>query len=630
LSAPVVGASLLSDAHYTVLTDDSGIAPEIIEARGYRTLGMEDIAELVSQGKVHAGVMQQGPWMGIPVLRPDGTKHCDLIRLDTPPRKAKGSLKYRWPSDTRNALDVHPFSRSVVRDSSVPLIVTEGIKKGDAILSHATHDYSVPPDYCVLSLNGCYGWKSSTDTTESVASLDWHDVGLADRHCYLVADSDYLTNENVRKGWDECARYLASKAGDSRVSIVVVPPTGPKKQGADDYLLTHTLDELLSYARSPEQVVATARPVLHLVSMWDLIASAPPELPHLVTRIVPENTISVLAGHTGSHKTWHAVLMAADLAAGNSSYVGHPELSIPKKVASIYLNGEMSDMQMQDRMSKAGLSPRFKGIDATQVETVHVPSNDPEMTSFTGVNLMDDTYCRALENSIADMNARLVFIDSLSMCWLGGDENSAMDVGALYQRLRQIIRATDCGFVIIHHLKKPGDGRPSSIFQVRGSGQIIQQADNAFVLEVMKQEGPVKLVRFAQEKSRSSIDLPAFLTRVEDHDGMYTTIEYFEDETTLRQREFVESSALTRRIKLGEWIQTELIKHPALQKEGLRRPTILNLLVQSWKDDTQPFPSESSVVRALDWLVKTEFLVEEPNRRLGNLYRLNIPPQETP
>jgi Domain of unknown function (DUF3854) len=48
------------------------------------------------------------------------------------------------------ALDVHPFCRESLKDPGVPLFVTEGIKKSDALVSRGL---------CAVALIGVWNWR---------------------------------------------------------------------------------------------------------------------------------------------------------------------------------------------------------------------------------------------------------------------------------------------------------------------------------------------------------------------------------------------------------------------------------------------------------------------------------------
>jgi hypothetical protein len=112
-----------------MLIEESGIAEEVIEARGYRTV--EKKADLKGLG-----------FSDIQRNVPGNTDACILaqrrdLHLSVPPDEPRikdgKPVKYETPSGSRMVLDVHPFAREILGNPSVPLLITEGIKKGDAL-----------------------------------------------------------------------------------------------------------------------------------------------------------------------------------------------------------------------------------------------------------------------------------------------------------------------------------------------------------------------------------------------------------------------------------------------------------------------------------------------------------------
>lgn len=114
------------------LLRESSIFPEVVKARGYRTTTTK--AELGRLG--FSGAQQNVPALLIPVYSPRGEIANYQLRPDEPRIDEDGKLvKYETPRGSRMVLDVHPFVREKLGDPSIPLFITEGIKKGDALVS---------------------------------------------------------------------------------------------------------------------------------------------------------------------------------------------------------------------------------------------------------------------------------------------------------------------------------------------------------------------------------------------------------------------------------------------------------------------------------------------------------------
>ncbi len=176
----------LSYEHKKMLIEESGIAPDVVETRGYRTV--EKKAELKRLGfsEVQCGV----PGLLIPIKSPAGEIVLYQYRPDSPRIKDGKPVKYETPSGSRMALDVHPFAQEKLGDPSVPLFVTEGVKKGDCLASH---------DLCAVALVGVWNWRGTNDRGGKTILADWNYVALNGRRVYVVFDSDVMLKPGVHK-----------------------------------------------------------------------------------------------------------------------------------------------------------------------------------------------------------------------------------------------------------------------------------------------------------------------------------------------------------------------------------------------------------------------------------------------
>ncbi len=150
------------------------------------------------------------------------------IRLDTPYINKDGKpLKYLTPVGAKNILDVHPSMTARLQDATVPLIVTEGARKADALTTIGR---------CAISLAGVWNWVTKmSDGRRGVPLQDFESISLYDRRVILMFDSDARSNANVRLALGRLDDMLTSRGAKVEV---VLPPAGPngEKQGIDDYL----------------------------------------------------------------------------------------------------------------------------------------------------------------------------------------------------------------------------------------------------------------------------------------------------------------------------------------------------------------------------------------------------------
>jgi putative DNA primase/helicase len=249
----ITGTNLLP--HHLRHLRDSGISDAVIAERGYQTVSRpsagdgrpRDLLRRCGIPSWIAGEDARYPGLLIPIFRVTGELISWRYRPDVPGKDRQGKLRrYITPAGRPPSLDLHPAGRARVIDPTVPLWITEGVKKADALTTAGA---------CVVALSGVHNWRSRLGTLG-----DWEDVPLRGRAAVICFDADANTNPTVAKAMDRLGRWLRSK-GVAKVRYVVTPASvnGTKVKGADDYLAAAgTLDGLLGAAESSPPEIASA------------------------------------------------------------------------------------------------------------------------------------------------------------------------------------------------------------------------------------------------------------------------------------------------------------------------------------------------------------------------------------
>jgi hypothetical protein len=238
----------------------SALSTEIIRERGYKTVSR--IIPALYEGELQPGEIElakfgfkQGQLLAPAILMPmygvDGTVVLHQLRPDNP-RPGKDTdkngksktIKYETPQRRSLRIDVPPRCRKDIANPAVPLFITEGIKKGDALADAGG---------CVIGLPGVWGWKSSNEFGGKVFSADFDQVALNSRVVYIVFDSDIIEKEQVQKAMTRLAAIL--KQREAQVKVVHLPPGADgAKTGADDFLYQgHTLQDIMNLGQLPEE-----------------------------------------------------------------------------------------------------------------------------------------------------------------------------------------------------------------------------------------------------------------------------------------------------------------------------------------------------------------------------------------
>ncbi len=215
----------ISPAHAAHL-QASGISLAVAKKRGIvtvtGTVELEQAGFKISKNHV--------PGIMFPIWGVNGKRRSWQYRPDTPRKASNGKpRKYENPPNVPTYFDINPIQYPRLKDTSAPLFITEGIKKGDA---------AATAGLCCISLVGVWNWMQNKKPHP-----DWEHVPVKGRHVYLCFDSDAASNRKVLKALRMLRRYLLGRG--ATVHVLRLPDSGAKI-GLDDYLAAgHTVDDLL-------------------------------------------------------------------------------------------------------------------------------------------------------------------------------------------------------------------------------------------------------------------------------------------------------------------------------------------------------------------------------------------------
>jgi hypothetical protein len=191
---------ILAQHHKKMLIEESSIDPKVVEARGYSTITKK--VNLKNLG--FAERQCNPPGLLIAIYSPTGAIVNYQFRPDQPRIGKDGKpVKYETPSGSRMVLDVHPFARGMLDNPSIPLFITEGIKKGDSLVSRGL---------CAVALLGVWAWRGRNDDGGLTALAEWDYVALNDgRRVFIVFDSDVMLKPGVHEALRRVKALLESR-----------------------------------------------------------------------------------------------------------------------------------------------------------------------------------------------------------------------------------------------------------------------------------------------------------------------------------------------------------------------------------------------------------------------------------
>jgi Domain of unknown function (DUF3854) len=186
--------------------------------------------------------------MVVPQLRQDGSTWGWQYRPDVSRLKNDKPVKYETPIGQRNGIDVPPGVGPQLGNPSIPLWVTEGVKKADA---------AACAGLVCIAFPGVWSWRGTNGDGGKVAVADWQDIALNSRRVVLAFDSDVVRKREVRTALKQLAGYLGSEGAS--VEYCHLPDDDDGKTGLDDYIADgHAVDDLWKLVRPdlPEVVDA--------------------------------------------------------------------------------------------------------------------------------------------------------------------------------------------------------------------------------------------------------------------------------------------------------------------------------------------------------------------------------------
>ncbi|MEZ5217873.1 MAG: AAA family ATPase [Ilumatobacteraceae bacterium] len=201
------------------------------------------------------------------------------------------------------------------------------------------------------------------------------------------------------------------------------------------------------------------------------IRAMPPPVP-LVDGLLDLDSVVLMYGNRGSFKSFVGIDLGLSIAAG----IDWHGCKVTQGV-SMYVVAE----------GQGGLAPRFDAW-----VTARSQKDPDDFYSFPKpVNLLDPLQVVRLAEDARKAGARLVILDTLARCFVGGDENSARDAGMAVEQLDIIRRATGACVLLVHHSGK------SAASGARGSSAFEAACDT--VLEVVGEGDAVTITPTKQK-----------------------------------------------------------------------------------------------------------------------------------
>lgn len=360
-------------------------------------------------------------------------------------------------------------------------------------------------------------------------------------------------NELTRKAMLECFGVEDSRKGEQELvaSFVDEPASDPLVQ---PFFSDSSFETVGSIANRPDKSVRSicrqplggdtpnpfqisniyretetetdSRERFNLLPLNEFLARPEIELKWLVKRIIPAESIAILAGAPGVGKTW----LLQDLVI--CCALGKPWLSkFDTNVERIlYIDEESNEGLSKVRFRKLLAGRR---ISHSQEDILKCIRHGNQV----GLRLDEDDSLQELERYIWEFQPQLVILDALVRLH-GGDENSSRDMAIVFNAIKSLAQKYKCTFIIADHERKPSQyyARPET--RLRGSSEKVAALDSMLSISKLK-DGSLK---FDHSKSRCGPPIDPLRLNLcpQDDGGMVIECETFSTKVRAEKKEDIQ------------------------------------------------------------------------------------------
>ena len=209
--------------HTEILATESGILPEVLALANVRSCS----AEMTFK---YTGLSKAG------IAFPYYDQHENFIQLRL--RKdcvEEGEGRYHQKKGSRLEPYFIKENISYIYDPSVTLVITEGEKKLLSFYSHFIHLKET--SMAVVSASGCYGFFKRDESGSLVLSDGFDTIPFEKRDVFIIPDSDYFINLEVKRAYDKLCKLLIEKS--ATVHLIDLRTDDEEKIGLDDFIVKY-------------------------------------------------------------------------------------------------------------------------------------------------------------------------------------------------------------------------------------------------------------------------------------------------------------------------------------------------------------------------------------------------------
>ena len=223
---------------------------------------------------------------------------------------------------------------------------------------------------------------------------------------------------------------------------------------------------------------------MKIYDTYKWVKERPPEIEWLIEKLLPKDEVLLISGETGVGKSLLRTQLSILFAKGGGEFLGYKVAGAPVLV-------------VQHENSVTGEWRRIHRL----AQNIGVYNEKRFLLNQAMYSIPNAREAKRLENVVKTSRAKVVIYDCLATLHTS-NENSASEMRAVCETLKRIDRECSTSSILIHHFRKPSDGRDSSgdKAESRGSSGISDFAGS--ILTVRKASNG--LIKIKVEKTRDS------------------------------------------------------------------------------------------------------------------------------
>lgn len=292
-----------------------------------------------------------------------------------------------------------------------------------------------------------------------------------------------------------------------------------------------------------------------------------PEQEYLIDRLIPDSSITILSGASGSFKTYTLLEMALSIASGKPLF----SQFAAQQAGVLIIDEENGERLMQKRLKQLGA--------ADDLPIYFTPK--------MGFELTDDN----VENIILSCKTygiKLIVIDSLIRIH-SAEENSSKEMAKVFKQLRRFTEQ-DIAVLVTQHNRKQGNFNGGVGNEMRGSSEIRAAIDSQ--LGVIRKKK--WYLTFDQSKQRYDVELEPFQVKVNANEQEFS-FEYLGAMEVSQDKEELILEEVLNILQENQYLnQGQLLERLEPTKGKTNEHTLRTLLAQWQLEGTIPAPKKGN------------------------------------